>query len=180
MADALSIAGGIIAILQATDRLGGLLRQLREYWKAPDLINALINEVSDIRVVIGEEQVIAEDLGHGDPIVAGRLKAVLKDALDTIHEIDRIVEYNLTRPGGSNPTKPKRLAWLMHREKISRLHKDLRKARHLISDHLAVLLMCVLYQKLYIDEVALTASSLGENIPRYRSKWIELLLLRRT
>ena len=54
MADPLSIAASIIAVVGAAEGVGKTLTKIRNIRNAPNEILALINEVSDLRVILND------------------------------------------------------------------------------------------------------------------------------
>ena len=54
MADPLSIAASVITVIRAAGSIGRTLSKIRSVKDTPNAIHALQNEVSDLRIVLGD------------------------------------------------------------------------------------------------------------------------------
>ena len=56
MADPLSITASIIAVVGAAEGVGKTINKIRSFREAPNELLSLINEISDLRIVLGDIQ----------------------------------------------------------------------------------------------------------------------------
>jgi len=66
MAELLGVASSIIAVLQAADRINQLFEHVKTYRDAPNEVLALINEISDVHLLLNEQDAIANELVLND------------------------------------------------------------------------------------------------------------------
>ena len=132
--DPLSILASVITLGAA---VSATLEQLRTLHSADHELQAIINEVSDIRVVfsfidetIKERQAyqqLSQDHLYG-------LLRLLESSKATLTVLDTLVKDRLIRAStlGGNP-KAARLSWLRQKNKVKSLLEELRSARTSIS-----------------------------------------------
>ncbi|KAG4443535.1 hypothetical protein IFR05_001008 [Cadophora sp. M221] len=131
--DPLSIAASIVALITAGNKIAGALERLVALRGAPASIHALNNELSDLRLVLSEaELLLAEhknrDTGQGtqgcDEPVEKPLFPSLQRVWDRLQELQAIEKRLTTRSGNVD-----RLAWIWEQDNICKAQKGLRAAR---------------------------------------------------
>jgi hypothetical protein len=107
--DPLSVVASVLAVAQAGDKLIQLVSRIRLYSNAPEEIDALINEVSDLRLVLNTMHTTASNLPQA--YVIGLGKGL--DACSTIVlELERTLNDLSTTPSKANSR------WLKRRNKV--------------------------------------------------------------
>ena len=127
LASAITLSAGVSAALE----------QLRTLQSADHELQAIINEVSDIRVVFSFiEETIKERQAYQrlSQDCLPDLLTLLEDSKATLTELDTLVRSRLIRTSNSSGEfKAARLSWLRQRNKVKRLLKELRSTRTSIS-----------------------------------------------
>ncbi|KAL9121160.1 MAG: hypothetical protein Q9187_002285 [Circinaria calcarea] len=101
MADPLSITASIVAVVGAAGGITKTLAKIKNIRNAPDELLALINEVSDLRLILNDlqhyitqdtqrQQILQEELQHIS-ILVGRAK-------DKLLQLDELIQYRLVKP----------------------------------------------------------------------------------
>ena len=133
MADPLSIAASIIAVIGAAERVRKTLTKIRNIRNAPSEVLALVNEVSDLRIILGDlegyirqntarPQLPEEQLHH--------MSILLQRAKDRLLELDRLVEYRLLTPESrSDRIRVSRREWAQSKDTVKRFRQSLRDIR---------------------------------------------------
>ncbi|CAO2649605.1 Nn.00g069900.m01.CDS01 [Neocucurbitaria sp. VM-36] len=124
--DPLSITASIITVIGTAEVAAKSLSKIMRLKGVPDLVCALNNEVSELRLTLRELEAILSgkitnasirkyiDSGVQPHITTARLK---------LHALEELVENRLKKSDGSLD----RIAWLRVEEKIAKLQKDLRR-----------------------------------------------------
>ena len=132
MADPLSITASIIAVLGAAEGLTKTLAKIRNIRNAPEELLALINEISDLRIVIGDVQyyvqnapkllILQEPLQH--------MSILITRAKVKLLQTDELVQYRLMKPGSVvDQIKVSRREWARSRVIIDSTQYNLRDIR---------------------------------------------------
>jgi hypothetical protein len=125
--DPLSIITATIALTEVTS-LG--LEKFRDIYHASSDICSLINEVSDLKLILGEaKQSIAQQKNYPQRQgVTDKINELLLPANERLSELETLIETQLAvaKPAG---TKPARLAWLRHKSKVTRILGQLKQTR---------------------------------------------------
>ena len=131
--DPLTIIGSVIALTQAADRTITLATKVRRYFRASDEITALINEVSDLGLVLGKLQ-------SNTPMFPVQELPTLQKLLDscnsTMLRVENMIQDVCVKSidsGGSEEPRFRRLAWLRKKSEIYRLSQQLRDSRTLLT-----------------------------------------------
>jgi hypothetical protein len=131
--DPLTIIGSVIALTQAADRTITLATKVRRYFRASDEITALINEISDLGLVLGKLQ-------SNTPMFPVQELPTLQKLLDscnrTILRVENMIQDVYVKSidsGGSEEPRFRRLVWLRKRSEIDRLSQQLRDSRTLLT-----------------------------------------------
>jgi Fungal N-terminal domain of STAND proteins len=127
--DPISIVASIIAIAQAGDRLVQLIPEIRLYFTALEQIDALVDEVSDLRLVLDTTRASASNLP--DVYITG-LENSLATCNHIVLELERILNSFLDRPpraSGLVQTQVHRMRWMKKKARVERLRQRLRDAK---------------------------------------------------
>lgn len=123
IASSIAIAGAVSAGLEA----------VRTIHNAGGELHSLMNEVSEITILLGEvERAILERRRHQQlpQWTINNISKILLGAKSQLHELDAVVNHRLIRsvtPSGE--ANVARLAWLRQKSKVQRLQMGLRQTR---------------------------------------------------
>lgn len=141
--DPLSITAGVIAILQAVDRLAGLAGQLRELVDAPTEISALLSESADNKVLFKNLKELL-DASNDQSVISTQtttvITALVEEGRNIILQLEKIISGQLlkpSRPSLDNEKKVRRIAWVIKRGHVERLTRKLKDVRLSIAAYLA-------------------------------------------
>ena len=133
MADPLSITASIIAVISAAEGVGKTLAKIKDIRKAPNEVIALINEVSDLRIILGDfEGYIAQNTERPQILQSqlDHMSVLLQRAKDRLLELDQLVEYRLLTPGSrSDQIQVSRREWAGAKDTIKKFRTSLRDIR---------------------------------------------------
>lgn len=103
---------------------------------------ALINEVSDVRVVLNEQKTALID----SPIHKERskdaknaLRGVLERIGCKVIQIEKLVQKSLNRSGKTSFSKSRRFAWVRKKAEVSILHQELQTLKTAAMEHFALI-----------------------------------------
>ena len=143
MADPLSITASIIAVLGAAEGVNKTLSKIKSLRHAPNEVLALINEVSDLRLVLGEvERCVIRDASRpSSPIEQLQTMSTLVErAKNTLLELDQLIQYRLLKATSrSAELKVSRREWAAAKPVIERFRQGLRDIRLNIVSQLVVI-----------------------------------------
>jgi hypothetical protein len=129
-ASVLTVAGTIVKALE----------KIQILHHAPDEFQALVNEVSDIQVILGEiETVLQERSVHAVPghVPDTALSRLLERAKDTLLVLQTLIDDRLVgSPSGTGGRKVAKFTWLRERSRV----KDIQENLHILRQNLAVAL----------------------------------------
>ena len=143
MADPLSIAASVITVIGAADSIGKTLGKIRTAKNAPAAVLALQNEVSDLRVVLGDVDVCSSDECRVEPTSTTarclkRLALLITSAENHLRELDRILYHRLIRVDPLTASSHiSRMGWLRTRNAVEDIRSSLRATRQDIALQLA-------------------------------------------
>ena len=143
MADGLSVAASIIGVLSAIEGVSKVLSRVRNIFNAPDEVLALLNEVSDLQIVLSDVQIYIVRSSSGARITEGHLQhlSVLVDrAKEKLLQLDERIQYHLIKPQSSRAqiTISKR-EWLKAATTIEKFRQSLRDIRLNVVAQIAVI-----------------------------------------
>ena len=144
MADPLSITASIIAVIGAAEGVGKALAKIKDIRNAPEDVLALINEVSDLRVILGDVEKSTRAAGT-TPLPHEQLahmSTLIDRAKDRLLEIDQLIHYQLVKPDTSD-IKVSRREWAIARPTIKRFRESLRDVRLNLLTQMIVISSCV-------------------------------------
>ena len=144
MADPLSITASIIAILGVTDRVGKALAKIKIANDSPDEILALINEVSDFKVVLYDTERHFRNSAQTSDAATADLYSHLSDLINRakkpLLQLEQMTEYQFKKPETHDGHfKVSRIEWLRAKLVVGRLRQTLRDTRQNIQSHLALI-----------------------------------------
>jgi hypothetical protein len=128
--DPLSIAASIVALIGAAKGSVEGLKKLRQFYKTPAEIDALINEIEDLRLLIADINITEHEHMLRTDVPA--LSKLLDNAKEQLFKLDEIMEHRL-RPHGSSS----RIAWIRDSSKITGIRSCVRE----IKSNLVILLV---------------------------------------
>ena len=139
MADALSLTASIIAVLGAAEGVTKTLSRLESIRNSPQELLVLINEVSDLRIVLEdiqryyrkarEKQIPTEQVDH--------LSHLVNRANEKLLDLDKLIHYRLLKPQSSlDQIKVSKREWLKAIKTIDRYRQSLRDIRLNIVAHM--------------------------------------------
>ena len=140
MADGLSFAASLIAVLGAAEGLSKALSRIRRLCHASDELLALINEVSDLRIILGDVQNYVIQDGRSPQLSqnhAQHLMVLVDRAKKTLFELDKLIHYHLIKPQ-QGPIKVAKREWLKATTTIERFRHSLRDIRLNIATHMVI------------------------------------------
>ena len=99
MADPLSITASIIAVLGAAEGVSKTLAKIKSLRQAPNEILALINEISDLRIILGEvERYVIRDTNRISlPEQLQTMSTLIDRAKEPLLELDQLIQYRLLK-----------------------------------------------------------------------------------
>lgn len=130
--DPLSIVASVIAIAQAGDRLIQLMAKMRPYFKAFGEIDALIDELCDLKLVLDTAHIAVSNLPQG--YITGLAKA-----LDTCNRAVLDLEKILTESSRTTSmvkSQIHRVRWWKSKNKVESLRQRLRDSKSTLTLHL--------------------------------------------
>ena len=101
MADPLSITASIIAVIGAAEGASRTLAKIRSLRNAPDELFGLMNEVSDLRIILTSLQIYVTQNLQGPQILHEELSHISMLAnrgKGKLLEIDQLIQYRLVKP----------------------------------------------------------------------------------
>jgi hypothetical protein len=136
--DPSTIIGSVIALTQAADRIVSLARKVKHYLSAPEEITALIDEISDLGLVLSKLQSTTPVF----PIQElPTLQKLLDSSNNTMLQLENMIQHVCVKSidsGGSEELRFRRLTWLKEKRKIDRLRQQLRHSSSLLMLQLVV------------------------------------------
>ena len=139
MADPLSITASIIAVVGAAEGVTKTLAKIKSIRNAPDELLALMNEVSDLKLVISDIQNhIVIQRAQTPQTELQNISTLVKRAKDKLLELDQLIQYRLVKPE-SDQIKVSRREWLRAKAVIERFRQNLRDIRLNIITQMAVI-----------------------------------------
>ena len=132
MADPLSITASIIAVITAVECISKTLAKVISARNAFSELLTLVNEVSDIRIILNDFE--SHLIGYGDrPQYSRPLKlmaTLLQRAKDQLLELDKLIEYQLLKPTSTSAhLKVSHYKWMKSKRVIERYRQNLRETR---------------------------------------------------
>ena len=142
MADPLSFAASVVAVLAAAEGVAKTLSRVRKIIDAPSELLALINEVSDLQVVLGEVQNYVQYANEkqvsGDLFL--RLSVFVDRTNEELLELNETIYSKLLMPQSSpNRIQLSKKGWLKAVRTIEKSRQSLRDTRLRIVTHMVTL-----------------------------------------
>ena len=131
------MTASIIAVLGAGGTIVNTLEKAKLIRQAPEIILALNNEISDLRLIVHYTQRLLRDNQARDPIAsetrtfADEVTPVLIRGRDKLLELETLIEYNLTAPytNSNKRLKVRKIAWVRNQQKVQTIKEDIRSLR---------------------------------------------------
>ena len=140
MADPLSITASVIAVVGAAEGVGKTLNKIRNFRDAPKELLALINDISDLRIVLGDlESHLTQNAPSIQEEQSEHISTLLNRAKEQLLQLDELVHYRLTR-SDSTPQQVKisRQEWAKATSTIKKYRKRLQNTRLNIVAHMLI------------------------------------------
>ncbi|KAL8697163.1 MAG: hypothetical protein Q9201_007272 [Fulgogasparrea decipioides] len=127
--DPVSVAASILTVLGAAATAGRALDHLSSLKHAPDNLIALVNEVSDLRVVLHNvRDAVTERVKTSQE--CGNISFIVQRATQKLSELNRLIYGNLLKTVEDDDTiKASRRAFLRHNGKIRSLKEDIHEIK---------------------------------------------------
>ncbi|KAL9616219.1 MAG: hypothetical protein Q9160_008892 [Pyrenula sp. 1 TL-2023] len=139
--DPLTLTTGILALLKASASLSGTLAKLRRLKDAPDLVQALNNEISDLRLILIHISDHHEDarnerlsLTNNKNPISDLCSSTLNQTRGKVQEVEALIKTKLLKSPGCSDSKINRIAFLRERDHLLQLQADLRIGRQRIAN----------------------------------------------
>ena len=144
MADPLSITASIIAVLGALDSVGKAIAKVRTLKNSSDDLIALINEVSDYKVVLHDiERHFRNPPQSSDTAAIDQhthLASLIKRAKDPLLELEQMIEHRFQKTEARDgQVKVSRVEWLRAKSAVERLRQKLRDTRQNIQSYTSLI-----------------------------------------
>jgi hypothetical protein len=128
--DPLSLTASLIAIIGAATTVAKSLEDLRTTLRdASNDLFSLINEISDLRIVLDAIAVVLKEWQDGQnpwPSTDMGLSHILASADRKLLELNNLVLSCLVNPNSTSLIQPARLKWLRERKRIKECRKGIR------------------------------------------------------
>ena len=139
MADGLSLVASIIAVIGAAEGVMRTFSRIKSIGHAPDELLALMNEVSDLQIILDDVQSYIRNSQR--PQMSQKhlqhLSLFIDRAKVKLLELDELIYYRVLKPEGSlKNIKLSKKEWLKAVETIDRFRKALRDIRLNIVTHM--------------------------------------------
>ena len=138
MADPLSITASIIAVVGAAEGIANTFAKIKDIRHAPFEILALMNEVSDLKIVLETVQrsIDRSRLPRGELLL---LAGLIQKAKDKLLQLDNLIHYRLLKPeSGVNEIKVSYRAWVRAKSTIQNFRQSFRDIRLDIVTHMVL------------------------------------------
>lgn len=139
--DPLTLTTGILALLRASASLSSTLLKLRRLKDAPGLVQALNNEISDLRLILihindYHESIRTEGLclPNNDNPISDLCSSTLDQTRDKVQEVENLLRDKLLKSPEGSDLKVNRLAFMRERDHLIQLQADLRIGRQKIAN----------------------------------------------
>ena len=138
MADPLSITASIIAVVGAAEGVTKMIAKIRNIRNAPEELLALINEVSDLRIIFGDVQHYLQNAQRcqsmprvfTDLTELHHMFILINRAKYKLLELDELIQYRLTKPESiADHVKVSRREWARSKTTIEGFRQSLRDIR---------------------------------------------------
>lgn len=138
--DPLSLTTGVFALLGACVTASRTLKKIGDLRRAPELVQAVNNEISDLHLMIIDMSDRFERFKRNcstiprvDRAISQLCTSTLDQTRDKVLEIETLIQYQLLKPENEHLTVNKR-AYLRHHGKLVKLHTELRDFRQRIAN----------------------------------------------
>ena len=139
--DPLSLTTGILALISACATAAATFGKIRRLNEAPEIIQALNNEISDLQLLLVDMRVYMERVQSRastppkvDEAVFRLCASTLGRIRDKILEVDSLIQYRLIKEDNEAGTRVHRGSFVRYRDKIIKFQAELREYRHRVAD----------------------------------------------
>ena len=133
MADPLSITASVIAVVGAAEGVTKAIAKVKGFYNASNEAMALINEISDLRIVLYSVQSYVSQNARRSQSPLEQLdhmSILLNRAKDRLLHLDQLVQYQLVKPRSTNERiQASRREWARAKGMIKSFRRSLRDIR---------------------------------------------------
>ncbi|KAK0113977.1 hypothetical protein ONS96_014824 [Cadophora gregata f. sp. sojae] len=166
--DPISIVGLVastIAIVQAADRIGGLLGQLKPLFEAPREVEQLIKDVKSLKSLVVNVSEAAKEMDRSSILPAEKietLKSFVDEAEDILSELDRLIDsFKKPLTGIESKLKVHRGTWARRVGEVENLRNRMRDLRLSVAVELSTLhIFAVIRSNQSLDQITIQAGQL--------------------
>ncbi|KAL8956008.1 MAG: hypothetical protein Q9183_006451, partial [Haloplaca sp. 2 TL-2023] len=129
--DPVSVAASVLTVIGAAATAARTLDHLSSLKHAPDTLVALVNEVSDLRVVLHNVRDAVQDRAKSSQ-ECGNLSFIVQRASSKLSELNRLIFGNLLKTDGlgdDDTIRASRTAFLRHSGKLKSLKEDIQEIK---------------------------------------------------
>ena len=131
--DPLSFTASIIAVVTIAVQVAQNLQKLKAIHDAPNALCAVINEVTDLRLVLSEINTIVDSQGSdGEVLDPGFscISSIAKQIKTNLLQLDNLIHTRLLKaPIAGNDHQVRRIAWIRERSNVLKIQEKLRTLR---------------------------------------------------
>jgi len=131
--DPLSVTASVLTVLGAAGTVLRSLEKTRSFRKAPEEVHALIEEVSDLRTVLGGVETLLRERRENDRSLDGALlglSVLLGRAKNKLLELDSVVHYRLIKHQHTKSGfEVARSKWVREKSAVASIQQALRDIR---------------------------------------------------
>ena len=138
--DPLSITTSLLALLRACSAASSTISKVRSLRRAPALIQALNNEISDLQLSLMDFTDYLREKGEGNSRISDTNRAIstmcstlLNRTKSKVEDAEMLIHYQILKPGGESSFEINRIAFLREQNRLNQLQADLRNAKQQIT-----------------------------------------------
>ena len=147
MAEPLSIIANLIAVLGAVEDVGKTLAKIPSRHTVSDELLALINEISDFKIVLSDIQsfvVLNTKRLQDFPDELQNMLILTDRAKKILAQLDELIQYRLVKPDSTlNQLRVSRRQWLKANNTVKRFRRELRDVRLNFVTQMIIINSCV-------------------------------------
>ena len=149
MAETLSLAASVIAVIGAAEGVAKTIARIKNIYDAPEIVLALINEVSDLQVILRDVKIYIVRNTQLPSEKLSQLSSLVHRAMEKLLRLDEFIQYRLVKPDSTaDQIKVSRREWAMATSKVHRFQQELRDIRlNIITQMLLVNMYVLLWQR---------------------------------
>ena len=135
--DPFSLTTGVITLIGACTTSAQTLSKIKNLANAPGLIQAVNNEISDLRLILTDINEHIERTRNRRSSIRPTINeavfrlctSVIDQTKNEVLEVDSLIQYRLLKPDDETGQRVNRRAFLQHHDKLVKLQSELREFR---------------------------------------------------